>query len=309
MTRLAEKTPEAENVHCEFHGGEPFLAPVDTMYRVWSETKDLWASTSWAITTNLTFKITDEILAFIEGPLESRVGTSWDPNIRFATEKQLALWERNVRMLVGRGVQVMVFVSLTKAVIDMQPSEVYDYMKSLGIHELVFERLTLNGSARKHPDIFPTNLEQDEWFVRMYEQFDIDKYSFTNVFLNDVLLKFDNQYMRSGTFCRDCESKLFTINATGTISGCPNSAPEQAFGKLDDTIDSLLFSPNRIESIACERTINTTCYECDVYGFCGGDCHQLTWDGDVCGSPKTLMRQLKSTSPAAKHKVFLLKEV
>ena len=37
---------------------------------------------------------------------------------------------------------------------------------------------------------------------------------------------------------------------------------------------------------------NPNCLSCPVSRFCGGDCHQLGWDGDICGAPKSLMMEL-----------------
>ena len=52
--------------------------------------------------------------------------------------------------------------------------------------------------------------------------------------------------MKGGTFCRDCEQKIFTVNADGTISGCPNAAPEFQFGHINDDIKTLINSPKVI---------------------------------------------------------------
>jgi hypothetical protein len=29
-----------------------------------------------------------------------------------------------------------------------------------------------------------------------------------------------------------------------------------------------------------------------VAAYCGGDCHRLAWEGDVCPAPKQLMKKL-----------------
>ena len=51
-----ENPKDTDTAHCEFHGGEPFLAPVSQMLDVWQECKDLWPKMSWGVTTNLVFK-------------------------------------------------------------------------------------------------------------------------------------------------------------------------------------------------------------------------------------------------------------
>jgi radical SAM protein with 4Fe4S-binding SPASM domain len=115
---------------------------------------------------------------------------------------------------------------------------------------------------------------------------------FDNEFLETIYAKFEHNFNAGGTFCRDCEEKLFTLNADGTIAGCPNSAPEVAFGNIDDDIAVLLANPQRIDNIACERSRDPRCYSCEVFQYCNSDCHQLEWQNDICGAPKSLMKEL-----------------
>ena len=285
-----------DTMHFEFHGGEPFLAPVSHMRIFYEETKDLWPNASFGITSNLTFKLKDEHWDFIKGPLGNRMGTSWDPKIRFENDKQEKLWEKNVRSLVDAGVTIKLFISVTKDTVNIEPIELLKWVKDLGVQEMALERLTGNGNALLHPEIFPTNLEQDQWFLKMHEQ--IEEYDarhwFDNEFMETIYNKFETGFLKGGTFCRDCEEKLYTINADGTLSGCPNAAPEEQFGHINDDIKSLINSPKRIKNIACERSRDPRCYECPVFMYCGGDCHQLAWQGDICGAPKSLMKLLKA---------------
>jgi hypothetical protein len=66
---------------------------------------------------------------------------------------------------------------------------------------------------------------------------------FDNELIETVYEKFEKGFTDSGTFCRDCEQKIFTINADGTISGCPNSAPEFSYGTINDDIQTIINSP------------------------------------------------------------------
>lgn len=311
LQRLNLETKTASHVHLEFHGGEPFLADLSSMQYVYDNCKDMWPSQSWGVTTNLTFKLTDDIIKFIQGPLENRVGTSWDPDIRFANPKQYDLWRKNVQTLVDLGVHVKLFVSVTKGTVNMDPLELLEWVKDLGVKELALERLTYNGSANNNPQIFPTNLEQDAWFLDMHlkSQSAGARSWFHNELLESVYAKFEHNFIQGGTFCRDCEEKLFTLNADGSIAGCPNSAPEQAFGNINDDIAELLTNPKRIENIACERSRDPRCYECSVFSKCGGDCHQLSWENDVCGAPKSLMKQLASINTIKYNKIIAIKEI
>ena len=311
LHRLYAEKPNIPHIHLEFHGGEPFLADLESMQHVYDNCINLWDHQSWGITSNLTFKLTQDKIDFIQGPLSGRIGTSWDPDIRFANPKQYDLWRKNVDTLINLGVTVKLFISVTKGTIAIEPIDLLEWVKDLGVKEMSLERLTMNGSAKDNAHIFPSNLEQDAWFLKMHQQ--SEQHSsrgwFTNEFLENVYSKFETGSTGQGTFCRDCEEKLFTLNADGTISGCPNSAPEQHFGKISDDITELLVSPQRIYNITCERSRDPRCYECDVFQHCNSDCHQLEWQEDVCGAPKSLMQELANINTTRKYPVFQIKEL
>jgi radical SAM protein with 4Fe4S-binding SPASM domain len=311
LKRLKEQIPNTPHVHLDFHGGEPFLADIHTLQYVYDNCKNLWKSQSWGVTTNLTFKLTQDIIDFIQGPLKNRVGTSWDPDIRFANPKQYDLWRKNVDTLVKLGVDIKLFVSVTKGTIAIEPLELLEWIRDLGVKELALERLTMNGNAKQNLDIFPTNLEQDEWFLRMHHQSEKvgAREWLVNEFLESVYDKFEKGYNSAATFCRDCEEKLFTLNADGTIAGCPNSAPEAYFGNIDQDIVELLNSPQRLENIACERARDPRCYDCEVFQYCNSDCHQLEWQNDICGAPKSLMIELSKINMSMRKKIINIKEL
>lgn len=307
INRFSPTIKEGDTLHCEFHGGEPFLVPVSQMIEVIDKSNVPMAS--WGITSNLTFKMYQEHIDFIVNQLGGRVGTSWDPDIRFTSPKQYDLWRKNVETLVDLGVTVKLFVSVTKSTIAIEPIELLEWVRDLGVKEMSLERLTHNGNANEHPEIFPSNIEQDQWFLKMHHQIiEHDaRHWFENEFMESVYSKFEHNFRSSGTFCRDCEEKLFTINADGSIAGCPNSAPEDYFGHIDDDIQELLTNPKRINNITCERSRNPNCYSCPVFMYCGGDCHQLAWQDDICGAPKSLMTHLMDNKMG--KKTIILKEI
>lgn len=304
LTRFSSHISVNDTVHCEFHGGEPFLVDSSEMRDVWFYTKNKLPNASWGVTTNLVFRMYERHFALVEDVFENRIGTSWDPKIRFANNKQYELWHSNVKELLRRGVTIKLNISVTRDTINIEPIVLMRWIRRLGVQEVSFERLTGNGSANKHPDIFPTNKEQDAWFLKMHQQ--TKQYNtrnwFYNEFLENIYTKFDTGFIGSGTFCRDCEEKIFTLNADGSIAGCPNSAPENQFGHINMHIGDLINNPIRIENIACERSRNPLCYNCEVFSYCGGDCHQLSWQEDICGAPKSLMKNLSS------KKIWILKE-
>jgi radical SAM protein with 4Fe4S-binding SPASM domain len=291
--RVKQYQPNA-TAHFEYHGGEPFLAPIEDMWKFYNLTQEHWPDASYGITTNLVHKLTPAKLEFIEKVLNNRIGTSWDPNIRFENQKQIDLFENNIKLLLDRGCTIKLFVSLTRDCVNIEPIKLLQYVKGLGVQEMDIERVTSNGLATKNLTVFPSNIEMQQWFLKMHEQMiEHDaRHWFHNGFMENVYAKFEKGFTKAGTFCRDCEQKLFTINADGTIAGCPNSAPTDAWGHVMDDVATSLNAPKRCGIIAEELSRDPRCYDCPVYKYCGGDCHQLAWEGDVCPAPKLLMKEL-----------------
>ena len=280
---------DRDTIFYEFHGGEPMLASVDSMRQFVDLTKG--EGVNYGITTNLVYKLTDEKLKFFDDILEKRMATSWDPTIRFTNEKQRKLWEDNVKFLVARGYTIKCFVSISKDVINMEPRDIVSYMQDLGVAEVDFERITMDGNAKGK--MWPTNIELDAWFMKYHTQVD-DRDGIYHVLMENIYAKFENNNPSQGTWCRDCEQKLLTINANGSIAGCPNTAPINAYGHIDTPASVVMKSNGRCGVIIKELTRNPLCYECPVFDVCGSDCHQLEWEGDVCPSPKSLMMHLKN---------------
>ena len=282
----------SNRIHFEYHGGEPLLAPMKDLWHFYNVTKDHWGDKcTHGITTNLTYKLTDERIEFLKILDSGSIGTSWDPNIRFANEKQRKLWEDNVKLLVAEGCYIQCFISVSKDVVAMDPLEIADYMYSLDIGTISYERLTHDGNATINTEIFPHNSELDAFWMKMHET--TKDHPIENNFLNSVYDKFSKGQFFNGTFCRDCEQKIHTINADGTVAGCPNTAPTQWYGDISMPAKTVRESPKRMEIISCEtHDRDPRCYDCPVFIYCHSDCHQLQWMEDVCPAPKTLMLKL-----------------
>lgn len=304
--RMHEVAPNMQGGNITFHGGEPFLAPVEDMRKVWLASKDLWPTIWWTVTTNLVFKLTDEIRDFMKEALSQGISTSWDKNMRFDNPKQEELWRKNVDTLVADGHNITLNISINRDIVNMDPKELINFIKDLRVNWVHFERITPNGNANLNQDIFPTNEELDAWILRLWNtsiEMESHKY-FGNLLFDSVLTSFVNT-THSGCRCRSCEQKIFTLNADGTIGGCPNSAVDSTFGFITDDIAELLMSEGRLENIACESQRNPNCYSCEVFDICNGDCHQLAWQGNVCAAPKSLMKTLKADNDLELYKTVL----
>jgi len=304
--RMHEVAPGIQNGSVAFHGGEPFLAPVEDMRKVWLACKDLWPNVWWTTTTNLAYKLTDEMRDFMKEALFNGISTSWDKNMRFDNPKQEELWRKNLDTLIADGHNITLNISINRDIINMAPEDLIEFIKDLKVNYVHFERITPNGNANLNKEIFPTNLELDQWILKLWEasvKMESHKY-FANTLFDSVLTSFINT-THSGCRCRSCEQKIFTLNADGTIGGCPNSAVDNTFGTVEDSIPALLSSEGRLENIVCESQRNPNCYGCEVFDICNGDCHQLAWEGNVCAAPKSLMKKLKANNDLELYKDVL----
>lgn len=296
IQRYMDHIPQSDVVHFELHGGEPMLAPLEQLIEMRDFLRTFGSRVSIGITTNLVYKLTPEKIAFFVSM--DGFGSSWDADIRFANRGQERLWQDNLLEVVNARRQAKktsnLHVSVSRKFTEMDQESTTIFFGSLGVDKVMFDRITLDGNAVKNQTLFPTNQEINNWYLKMHEatkKLDARRWFF-NAALEDVYAKFENGNARCGTFCRDCEERLFTISANGNIGGCPNSAQEQSFGHISQSLEELMASPKRLDVMAEERARNEKCFECPVFSYCGSDCHQLAWDGDICASPRELMKEL-----------------
>lgn len=296
ITRYMAELPPRDTVHFEFHGGEPMLAPLTQLIEVRDFIRTFGAQASIGITTNLVYKLTNEMKEFFVS-LDG-FGSSWDPDIRFANDRQENHWKHNFQdmaiALKEQNKGITLHVSVSKKLTEMDQRNLLWFYRGMYASQVMFDRITFDGSAVKHRHLFPSNQEINNWYLKMHEATKElgARNWFRNAALEDVYAKFEQGNASCGTFCRDCEERLFTVSANGNIGGCPNSATEQSFGTIDQSIPDLMMSAKRLDVMSEERARNPKCYTCPVFSYCGSDCHQLVWDGDICASPRELMKEL-----------------
>lgn len=285
------KHPDDTGYHLEFHGGEPFLVPLEKLKEVADEFID-HPNVSMCANSNLTFRLTDGHVDFIKHYFSSYIGTSWDHWIRWSHPKQVELWKKNLRTLSDHGVGIGLKVSVSTQLIKMTPDWFIDQMEELPVTEISLERLTNDGSAVANPEIFPDNEEQDNWYLALYLRY-MERKPKVRIRTMDILeKKLKYNLVKVDTNCRNCEQNLVTINPDGSLSGCPNAAPKLKHATLEQGADVFLGSDGRIGEIAKELTWGDTCLSCDVYDLCGGDCHRLPWQKGRCGGLKNTLRYL-----------------
>ena len=303
--RLKRDCPWVKKIRYMFHGGEPLLAPLEDLYRVHDGLKDIFEDTTFGIQTNLVYPMSEEKREFFKKILlKDGFGTSWDYDIRFGStgehlkEKQMQLWEKNVQTLVADGHYLTMIVSITRKLIEeKEPIEIINYAHELGFKHILFERITADGNAKINRDIVPENHSQDAWLHKMFNQTLEHKtyLKIGNMLMSEVAEAFVN-HNHVGNRCRICEQSLLTINADGTIGGCPNTGPVEHWGHIDWPIQDSLRSKKRLAQISCESLErNPLCFTCPAFEYCNSDCNKLPWDGEqnsYCAAPKQIWKQM-----------------
>jgi len=295
-------SPWVENPAINLFGGEPMLAPLKSMNDFIDQTQDLWKGRiRYTITTNLVYPLTQSKIDFFRR-LDG-VSTSWDKDIRFQTEKQFELWKKNcIRLIKEEKIPLTLQISLSKSTVALDVKEIFEMAKEIGFDDVQFEKLSLAGNIFENLHIIPTNSDIDTWFMNMYQVYKNNEYykSFSNSYLNSILSSIVYKTY-SGCRSRNCETKVFTINANGKIGNCPNNASYEKYqiGSIDQSILEILSSKNRQKNISCEATIDPRCTVCPVYDICAGGCVRSTTEmwakhEPQCPEAKSLMIHLKS---------------
>lgn len=287
---MSHYTPQ-EEYHLEFHGGEPFLVSVDKLKAFADHFVDNPA-VSMCGNSNLTFKLTDDIIGFIQTYFGSHIGTSWDFWIRWANDKQYQLWLKNLQTLKDAGIHLHLKVSVSKQLIDKSADWFLDYMDTLPIDEIALERITLGGNSEYNPAVFPDNVKQDDWYLALYLRYMERNPRYRITTLDTLKRKLELGQVKVDTNCRNCEQNLVTINSNGWLGGCPNVATEHRHAHLSQTAETFLQSEGRVTEIVHELDFKPNCVHCDVFDLCGGDCHRLPWQGNRCGGLKNTLRYL-----------------
>lgn len=297
--------PNVQDVKILFHGGEPMLAPVSDMMDVVVNTRDLWKNVEYSITTNLAYEMTDERMEFLKIVGEKGMASSFD-DMRFQVGDQAhRRWSQNSKLLSRNGIMMTMMVSLSKTLIrNYTPSDLYDIAEENGYQYILFERITPDGNASLY-NPSPTNNEQDDWMYSLFKYRLSHQRNVGDMLLSEVAQAYVGS-AHVGNRCRNCESTLMTINADGSISGCPNTAPSLHWGTIDEDVNALFQSKNRLKAITCESERNPVCYDCEAFSICNGDCHQLKWEGEYCAAPKKIWQHMMREKDVSTYRNLIL---
>lgn len=279
-----------EDILISFHGGEPFLCPLEKLESI---TK-AFPKANFNATSNLVYDLNEKHMNFIKKNFydsynkTNYIKTSWDYKIRFSTLNQLELWEANIKKLQENNIDVTVTICLTSLLIkEVDPRDLLQYFYDLDIKSLNFERLTSNTTSKK--SLIPDYSMQDDY---LYELFKINEELFKiNIVLFEDIKRATNEVF-DGCRKRKCMQEVITINADGSIGGCPNTALIEPFSSINKNPLDLIKNQCRDCLIKKENLRQSGCYTCDLFQFCNGDCHQLSWQGNICPAPKKIFYHL-----------------
>ncbi len=288
---MSRHNPNDTSYHMEFHGGEPFLVPLEKLQVVADRFYGRHNVTMCA-NSNLTFKLYPAHIEFMKKYFHSYIGTSWDHWIRWSNQKQFELWKSNLALLNSHGIGISLKVSVSRELIASTADWFIDQIEQFGVHTVALERLTCDGSAEDNSAIFPDNEEQDNWYLALYLRYKERKPNFTIRTLDIIEQKLKTGMVKVDTNCRNCEQNMVTMNSDGTLGCCPNVATTREHATLEQGVDAFFNSDSRAQDIAEELTWGDTCLTCDVFDLCGGDCHQLPWQKGRCGGLKNTLRYL-----------------
>lgn len=293
ISDYVEKIGVDEGYHIELHGGEPFLVPIAEIVDFTSKVKSL-GDVSVSATTNLVYPLTKTHIDLFVNGFDGRIGTSWDPDIRFETRSQYDRWLGNVHKLSSSGVSIKLMVSLSKGLLERGPGYLLDMLGNFPVNEVALERITTDDKAAVAmvDGVLPDNEVQDKYLLALYKLYRSEERSYQIVTFDTLESRLKVGVVKADTNCRNCEQNLVTMNADGSLSGCPNTAATKHHAKQSDGVETFLKSDGRIGQIVKELTIDNRCLSCDLFDVCGGDCHQLPWTGNRCGGMKHLLRHL-----------------
>lgn len=308
--KLHDSAPWVESPAINFFGGEPMLAPIESLNRFIDSTSHLWQNRiRYTITTNLVYPLIKSKLNFLKRL--NGVSTSWDSKSRFANEDQFNLWKSNcISLIKDHGIDLTLQICLTEDTLKLPVTYIFDMVKEIGFSDVQFEKLSITGEMLENPQLLPDNKSLDSWFVEMYNIYKDGKYyeHFSNAYLNSIFSSILYNTF-SGCRSRNCMTKVFTINSDQTIATCPNYSllKDHQIGNMSQPILELLTSRTRQKSITCEATVNPVCQVCPVYSICNSGCSASTtvYPDGSCSEAKSLMIYLQKEKNYSLYKEII----
>ena len=126
----------------------------------------------------------------------------------------------------------------------------------------------------------------DRWLLNLYKlspEIEIDNFT-------DIKRALKGEYV--GCRKRTCMKDVLTINADGSVGACPNSSLTAPFTSILERVQPIY--KKQQELIKREELRQLSCYTCNYFSICNGDCCQLSFFHGECPFPKNLANAIKN---------------
>ena len=282
-----EFTNQFEHLNIVLHGGEPLYFGADYIIKLIESLNNNLKDkiNDLSITTNLI--TSKEELKKLSQYFNS-IGTSWNSGkVRFSNDKILKVWEDNIKYWKKIKKDITVNVTLTEDLVSYSNEQIIDLIKYFDSLSIDFINLEFLYTNKPYSDLFKDNI--NKFLTNWYNNYKELKPNFKDVLL--LSIQESKQGLRSGIFCHNCIKTTWSVDAFGSITGCPNDE-DLILGKLSNPESyklSNLLQARKSEKI-CDLSLLNQCLHCKNFSWCSGGCMKVNKFG--CVYPKDLFQEL-----------------
>jgi uncharacterized protein len=269
-----------ESINFVWHGGEPFLIPLDYYRQIGELQRDIFAEKLhvWnVVQTNLTV-LTERHLEFLQSQeFISGLGVSFDVygdqrvDQRGRLRTQIIL--ENIQKLLDRGIEFGAIAVLARNTLA-HVAHIYRFYNQLGV-ECRFLPFYMNAFDEQ---ISAHALTADELVAAFIFLFDawLGSEHPTSIEPIDEYLDFAIAYLggrRDHRYEKDAHERVFVVNLDGGVWGAGDTyVKELKYGDLScEDMHTILKSPGRSLAITqSQRRIAHYCEKCPYFGACPG---------------------------------------
>jgi radical SAM protein with 4Fe4S-binding SPASM domain len=167
---LPGKSYQRAEIH--FIGGEPTMLDAEWFKDVLPRFREAMGEDINADIVLVSNLLTNEEKLLEIASLFDVVNTSWEPQTRFITKanrfqpKLEALWEKNARMLMAKGIRIGVTTAITSPVVAMGAAGAIEYLEGVGFKNIHFGFFTPAGDGIVHEKlVMPTLAETADFLI------------------------------------------------------------------------------------------------------------------------------------------------
>lgn len=307
-------TKKNDSILIQWHGGEPtalgsswFEKAIETLS---TGLKD--RNIENGIQTNLIL-LDDKWVTIFKKYFDSKVGISWDPEIRHLKNKknnsnkeyENKFWP-NVSKIIEQEIEPFLVITLTKKLTELypKPRKLIDFLVKKGIRKIHLERITKTGYARDNwTQLGLNNLEYSRYLSRLflayksYEQ--ENKINPNRLFISPLDgLKISVDSLLSGgsggygCLSGVCDNSFHTIDSNGYKKGCTALTSEMD-NKRSTASDTQVINIIDLGKSRSER--QQTCEGCQYLSICSSGCLAIEkFDGSgECSGGKLIFETME----------------